>query len=318
MIFLIEEKWYSLNEESAGNSNYGAITMDDKNSLYSNITETLESNKENASCLRLPNSLTWPSAFFKRHNSVKKQGSVESGQTSNTEQQLRSKVTHKRTDNFYMERLSASKTSISSSSLSGIVSQENLNRISAEASRSNTIVNYSIYLNESNKSLVLNLISLENVRLPDALKPNQVQLNIYVKIELQIGRQDSKMEARTRLIKNKTNPIYDETFEFEHLDLMFNEQEKSAADMMMDDERCLKLVIKVCNSNQFGRDQLIGQVEHQLSREELSKSNRCQDQLFSRSAQQASEASISCRISNICRIYSKKIDTNDSSKVSIY
>jgi hypothetical protein len=290
------------------------------------VTDTLDSSKENSSCLRLPNSLTWPSAFFKRHNAVKKQSSVESGQSNDTQlkQQLQIKAANKRTDNIYMERLNSSKASISSSSLSSlssIVSQENLNRISAaESSRPNIIVNYSIYLNESSKSLSINFISLENVRLPDALKPSHVQLNAYVKIELRVNGQNKKMEARTRLIKNKTNPIYDETFEFEHLDDMFEEQNDSVDSKKPNGGNFLTLIIKVCNSNQFGRDQLIGQVEHELNRDELCKPNRYSDQLFSRNAQHAhtsAEAVLSHRISNVCRIYSKKIDTNDAAKVSL-
>jgi Ca2+-dependent lipid-binding protein len=130
---------------------------------------------------------------------------------------------------------------------------------------------------------------LENVQLPESLLSSNLDLNVYVRIEL-LGPASSTSSstprpsgrtAKTRMIKSRSNPVFDESFHFsEQLCDLFDNL-KSNSDTAVGG--CFRLVFNVCNLNLFGRDQIIGQTVHNL-----------------------------VKFDQIARIYSKKVDLVDS------
>ena len=175
---------------------------------------------------------------------------------------------HSNSSSFILQHKEATESkeiSISHYSINSIDSIKNVSK-TTEDHREMTI-NYSIFLNEKNKTLVLNVLSIDNVhysigsatRTPHLL----AELNIYVKIELSSSNQIKKFvkkSAKTRLIKSTLNPIFDETFEFSYLKFLFDTENNN------EDSGELKLLLSVCNSNPFGRDQLIGEIVQDIAR----------------------------------------------------
>lgn len=208
----------------------------------------------------------------------------------------------------------------------------------ADTYHPNIVLNYSIYFNNLKKSLIINIISLESVQMPPGsliTNNNNLELNIYVKVEILPPKEvtmmsinssngvstsssassssllPAKITAKTRVIRNKSNPIYNETFEFDNLSFVF--------DRLVEDDgneinlyKCYRLVFNVCNSNLFGRDQIIGQTVHNLVREDCFIVNEYK-KIMQRSASSKSVASgvVTDLKDNECifsRIYSRKVD----------
>ena len=195
-------------------------------------------------------------------------------------------------------------------SISTILSNGNLNLFNinqtklinaAQLGYPSIILNYSLYFNERTKSLVISIISLENVHMPASLSAaSNIELNIYVKIEILSSKEVTmmsmmlnggssvnssqaslapastqtqtrlpKISAKTRLIRNKANPVYNETFELENLSFVYEQlNEPDSINDEINMYKCYRLVFNVCNSNLFGRDQIIGQTVHNLLRED--------------------------------------------------
>jgi hypothetical protein len=65
-------------------------------------------------------------------------------------------------------------------------------------------------------------------------------------------------------------------------------------------------VFNVCNSNLYGRDQIIGQTFHKLSRNDLVNNE------FNKLVDKIDNASLDLDKSCLSRIYSKKVDLIDS------
>jgi len=102
---------------------------------------------------------------------------------------------------------------------------------------------------------MINLISLENIK--SVLKLNDCC--VYVKLEVMFINSknvEQKQMAKTRLIRNQSSPVYDELFEF---------RSSSACD----DLEWIRIAFQICNSNSFGRDQLIGLKEHIIYKKDL-------------------------------------------------
>lgn len=195
-----------------------------------------------------------------------------------------------------MSSVNSSTSYASLNSLATILSNDHL----PQHCTPNMILNYSLQLDPIKRSLTINLICLENVKLPMSLVQSNVDLNVYIKIELLEPNRDiyakmaQKLCAKTRLIKNRSNPIYEETFEFNSLDDLYN----SLTNENLDEKAArFRLVFNVCNSNIFGRDQIIGLCVHTFKKDDLYLADNCQIE------------------KSIPRIYSKKIDLVDS-KVS--
>lgn len=153
-------------------------------------------------------------------------------------------------ENSPVEKLKESSSSSSLASLSSIISTDNLSAVAIK--KTSLMINYSLCYKHSNSTLMINLISLENVKSASKL----TDLNIYVKIEVILLNKsgEQKQLAKTRMIRNRTNPVYDELFEF-----------KSTHEDLIN----VKLLFNICNSNLFGRDQLIGFKEHSIEKKEL-------------------------------------------------
>ena len=182
--------------------------------------------------------------------------------------------------------------------------------------QSNLILNYSLYLNEKARILFVKIISLENVKLPPTSPTSYQDLNVYVRIDLLVPKDNKatntslnmnnviRKTAKTRFIKNRSNPIYDESFEFDNLTDLF---ENIASKSEQDDDKCsFRLVFNVCNSNLYGRDQIIGQTFHKLSRNDLVNNE------FNKLVDKIDNASLDLDKSCLSRIYSKKVDLIDS------
>jgi hypothetical protein len=178
------------------------------------------------------------------------------------------------------------------------VSSDNLNEKSKNlihsttnsAKSSNTILNYSLNLSEANKTLKLNIMSIENVYLSNMMASTNQDLNVYIKIEMltPIDNDPRKLIAKTRLIKNRKSPMYDESFEFSNLDdliIYLKDRQNQISNILCNSYR---LMFNICNSNLFGRDQLIGQVIHSFTEDDFQIEN------------------------NQCKIYSRKVDLVDS------
>ncbi len=156
------------------------------------------------------------------------------------------------------------KKSSSHTSLSSIISTDII-KSDRDLNKSLLMVNYSICF--KNSCLVINLISLENVKSTS----NNSQLCVYVKVEvffLETNNNEQKQLiqlAKTRMIRNRSNPVYDEIFEF-----------KSKLDQL--DE--IRLVFSICNSNSYGRDQLIGTKEHLIDKKEMQSMINSEPFLF--------------------------------------
>lgn len=182
--------------------------------------------------------------------------------------------------------------------------------------QSNLILNYSLYLNEKSKILFVKIISLENVKLPPTSPTSYQDLNVYVRIDLLVPKDNKatntslnmnnviRKTAKTRFIKNRSNPIYDESFEFDNLNDLF---ENIASKSEQDDDKCsFRLVFNVCNSNLYGRDQIIGQTFHKLSKNDLVNNE------FNKLVDKIDNTSLDLDKSCLSRIYSKKVDLIDS------
>ena len=291
-IFFFIDNWSSLRDESV-DQNYGSCEK----------ISDLDSNYKSSKCLRLKNSLTWPNIFGFTVIKKSDNKTVQSDETSNLKHLSRSRK-NKSTENFKLKSMSVSTASsslTSLNSLSEVISNENLSKIS-EQNVTNMIINYSVRLNENTKSLVLNLISLENIDIPNSVIKSKSELSVYIKIDLSY---QSKTEsnssvaktAKTRMIKSRSNPVFDETFEFDSFKFLFE------SDLDPDFESNeIKLVFNICNTNLFGRDQLIGQHVHFLSKRDFLK------------FEEKTNANNKCEY--ICRIFSQKADLLDS-KVKI-
>lgn len=164
-----------------------------------------------------------------------------------------------------------------------------INNTTNQAKSSNTILNYSLHLSETSKSLKLNILSIENVYLTNMMTSTNQDLNVYIKIEMltPIDNDPRKLIAKTRLIKNRKSPMFDETFEFHNLDdliIYLKDLQNQNSNILCNSYR---LMFNICNSNLFGRDQLIGQIVHSFTRNDFQFEN------------------------NQCKIYSKKVDLVD-------
>jgi hypothetical protein len=343
--------------------------------------ESIDSNPTTSKCFKISNSITWPTVnlFNRVRNISLKEKLAKNLKLKSTRKfQTDDEISMKRfsnnlsnvnngasNNNTNLETSMASSASYNSlNSITTIISNDNilnLNqtrltenkrlRVQRQLSHQpNIILNYSLYLNQKNKSLIIDIISLENVQMPTSLSTtNNLELNIYVKIEIlppkevtmmslhqQIvstsntsNNQSSfipKISAKTRLIRNRPNPIYHETFELENLAFIYDQllSHEYPADEDLNLFKCYRLVFNVCNSNLFGRDQIIGQTVHNLLREDcfltneykkvidsssLSHQNRIQTQNVLDMGKATGE------FNSFGRIYSKKVDLVVDSRV---
>lgn len=213
-----------------------------------------------------------------------------------------------------MSSLNNSASYNSINSLTTIISNENLTQSSKQ--ELTMILNYSLRLNEENKSLEINVLSLENVKLSSSLVQSNLDLNVYIRIELDSSKSKfllPKLNAKTRLIKNRINPVYDETFEFNNLAKLFD---VLYSDDLDTSSNIYRLVFYICNSNLFGRDQLIGQSVHNIHKDDLINNgdqySKVIDNLTCSSHHQQID-SVDHEINpSLARIYSKKVDLVDS------
>ena len=86
---------------------------------------------------------------------------------------------------------------------------------------------------------------------------------MYIKTELVfIDRNGllTKRSAKTHMVKNRSNPIFDESFEFN--DFIFQNENEN--------DKRIGLFFYVCNLNTFGRDQLLGELAQSLSKSHLT------------------------------------------------
>lgn len=195
-----------------------------------------------------------------------------------------------------MSSINSSASYASLNSLATILSNDQL----PQHHTPNMILNYSLQLDPHKQSLNINLISLEHVKLPIALVQSNIDLNVYIKIELLEPNRNiytnisQKLCAKTRMIKNRSNPVYEETFEFTSLNDLF---QSLVSENLNESSACFRLVFNVCNSNLFGRDQIIGLCVHRFNKDDLADNFEVE------------------KITS--RIFSKKIDLVDS-KVSFF
>jgi len=176
------------------------------------------------------------------------------------------------------------------------------------------ILNYSLHLNMANRSLFVRVISLENVKfssssnlLVDFNSSNTNEtLNVYVRVELlspPINNVNNmraiyqRKMAKTRSIKQRQSPIYDEAFEFRGGDEL-NELFDNLSMQQTSTTNCFRLVFNVCNSNLYGRDQILGLAVHNLLACDLNN--------------QSDDKSVDLPP----RIYSKKVDLVDSKVIN--
>jgi hypothetical protein len=160
------------------------------------------------------------------------------------------------------------------SSLKSILSSQSLTRLVSSPSDltkndSTMIMNYSLCFNKKQKNLIINISSIENISL------SKSDLSVYVKIELNFlesnkdnSNNENTRTGRTRSIKKQSNPVFEETFEFcldKEMKSLFNESKKSIDDLF-------KITFNVCNSNVYGRDQIIAQHIHTLTLKDLLQS----------------------------------------------
>lgn len=165
------------------------------------------------------------------------------------------------------------KSSASQYSLNSFVSNKNISRVFIE--QKNLIMNYSILVNEKQNVVTLNIISLENLRSSNTMDWKIIDnLCVYILIEMRFTDKDGNQvnkTARTRLIKNRANPVFDETFEFD----LFQFTDKNAINQ--------GLFFYVCNSNSFGRDQLLGEHTQGLHADDLiNEENNLLRRMFSK------------------------------------
>jgi hypothetical protein len=253
------------------------------------------------------------------------------------------------------ENNSASYNSLNS--ITTILSHDNLNLFNmnqtklmtaARLEQPNIILNYSLYFDARKKSLIINIISLEHVQMPASLTgSSNSDLNIYVKLEIlppkevtmgsiSMSSQASlvphpplpKISAKTRVIRHKSSPIYNETFELENLSFIYDQLLESeaavTADTVVNLFKCYRLVFNVCNSNLFGRDQIIGQTVHNLLREDCFMSSEYYRRIMVDTAAGGKEENASAQPkqqmltdpSTFSRIYSKKVDLVVDTRVS--
>lgn len=195
-----------------------------------------------------------------------------------------------------MSSINSSASYASLSSLATILSNDHLPKHHTPS----MILNYSLHLDPNKQSLSIDLVSLENVKLPISLVQSNIDLNVYIKIELLEPNRNiytnisQKLCAKTRMIKNRSNPVFEETFEFTSLNDLF---ESLIGENLDESATRFRLVFNVCNSNLFGRDQIIGLCVHTFKKDDLYLADNFYPEKF------------------IPRIFSKKIDLVDS-KVS--
>ena len=184
------------------------------------------------------------------------------------------------------------------------------------------------------RSLLVRVISLENVLFSSLMPidfnsissssntPNDA-LNVYVRIELlsppattnnchNIRSIHQRKMAKTRSIRQRQCPIYDEAFEFrggDDLDELF--ANLSTATQTTTSTNCFRLVFNVCNSNMYGRDQILGLAVHNLLACDLN--NRSQsEQSFILLINSTDNNNNNNLVDLPPRIYSKKVDLVDT------
>ena len=207
----------------------------------------------------------------------------------------------------------------------------------------NLILNYSLFLQDKLNLLQVKIISLENAKLPESLASSNVDLNVYVRIELMaplstqqtLTSVSERKTAKTRLIKNRSNPIYDESFEFTGLRDLYANLASTTTNPVEEESdefkrtKSFRLVFNVCNSNLFGRDQIIGQTVHTILRADLFNSefvnkaiivndnvNKCMSSSSSSSSsndkKEVDADKNNTMLMSLPRIYSRKVDLVDS------
>ena len=200
----------------------------------------------------------------------------------------------------------------------------------------NLILNYSLYLNEKLKVLQVKVISLENVKLPESLSSSNIDLNVYVRIELLAPLAHNipiteRKTAKTRLIKNRSNPIFDESFEFTNLTDLFVNLMSSSDEINENSEEfkrnnSFRLVFNVCNSNLFGRDQIIGQTVHTVLKIDLFNNEFINKAIILNEKENSNDKLVNSdnnnnnnpNLINLPRIYSRKVDLVDSKVVFLF
>ncbi len=235
------------------------------------------------------------SSYYNSSNSINDKTKLTSTFSSSIKTNSKEASKLRKSNNFLLKRLSNSaslpnslnNSNSSLNSLSKIVSNESLNIKTAliyKSTNANLILNYSVYLKPEHKLLKVNIISLENLK--SVLKVNDSGLNVYVRIELlspkNARNQLIRKPAKTRLIRNRSNPIYDESFEFEKLDDLFesfqankdslsiqNPNDQTKLSSSLSNSNVYRIVFYICNSNSYGRDQLIGQAVHHIQESDL-------------------------------------------------
>jgi hypothetical protein len=256
------------------------------------------------------------------------------------------------------ENNSASYNSLNS--ITTILSNDNLNLFNlnqtklmtaARLEQPNIILNYSLLFEERRRALVVNIISLEHEHMPVSLTSSSAassashnDLNVYVKLEILPPKEVTmasmnangssqsslaslpKISAKTRLIRNKSSPIYNETFELENLGFIYDQLPSSSnannnntvvpgSSNEVNLFKCFRLVFNVCNSNLFGRDQIIGQTVHNLLREDCLTASAYK-RVMEGSLKDSGENSVSEQ--SFSRIYSKKVDLVVDARVCIF
>ena len=195
------------------------------------------------------------------------------------------------------------KSSSSLNSITKIISTDSINTLTTVEPnhRPSPIFNFSICYNSVTSTLFVNVISLENL---PSVEARALDLNVYVRVEIKLPNSylsrftsnSKELEAinaylnkmaKTRSIRSNVNPVYDETFEFDNFRYLSEMANDGDDDGEADNH--FRAIFLICNLNQFGRDQIIGQLEHKFLASEL---------LLTESNRQ----------SYACRIYSNKLD----------
>ena len=197
------------------------------------------------------------------------------------------------------------------------------NELIAHVNRTTSLLNYSLSVDAPSRSLCVNVISAENVSDPKALSSSPTttttsrslaDLSIYVRVELGqssgpavasanargagAGTTGTQL-AKTRVIRSTTSPVYDESFRFKL---------PSRAALERDPNPLLLLTFSVCNSNRYGRDQILGRFVHSLDASIATEAPNS-------TAEQNSSSSISrsSADSDSCQVFSRQLDASSSS-----
>ncbi len=186
------------------------------------------------------------------------------------------------------------------------------------------------------RSLLIRVISLENLLFSSLMPidfnsssssssntPNDA-LNVYIRIELlsppastnnnnshNIRSIHQRKMAKTRSIRQRQCPIYDEAFEFrggDDLDELFANLSTATQTTTATSSNCFRLVFNVCNSNMYGRDQILGLAVHNLLACDLNNRSKSEQSFILLNSTDNNNNLVDLPP----RIYSKKVDLVDT------